>query len=966
MLVAAGGASKRLLRPPIRTFGPILSNKNIPKPQARELPTKMPDKSILVMSTMMTAHFDEVMGRALDEFWPNHWPVKIFTAEKPFTLALLEALEGIAGPVLLTMGDQIPMAPTNQGMLDYAFQKISRKEWDVALMLAHKRIVVEGEEQEGWRRVAKDSNWRFNLNPLICGADLLRKLAQDCLNQKIVDPWKFEWQAASQCRDLQVFRTVAPVDPFPVLRHGFMVRGWIKRKEYNVLRRQLGLSDYVGPEKISWDGFLKTQDVGQSGDGFHYGGDPATYYPEMWSSFVKDFNIKSVLDVGCGEGHSSKFFADLGCSVSAIDGSPKVLEHNVFKDVVVHDLSIGPFAKPVDLVWCSEVVEHIEEKHLKNVLDTLCQGKWLLLSHAQPGQKGTHHVNCQNDDYWIKKIEERGYIYEGKMTEGWREKTSGFWKKNGLVFKRGEASLLHRLQTRRIGSFEFDVMIARELTEKKPLLLCGLWCGEFGWELGYWRPRILKALRENRDHHRIVVGDFGHQCLYDGLYDEYWALKQLPEGERRGIHKNDAKGYAFEQAVNVALNEGLQPEMHIVPRGRPDPVKGETIGSTRMGEDLLKKANLKEPFYIIFPRSGILHTKNPSRIRPKEEWEALSAFLSKSGTVVNSGRRGNDRNGSLFDVKNTTHVEDLAELRYQLDLSIAVLKHCQKSFNTDSGGMHLALGAGADVVAFGKLEGFPSLKEPKNVKDAYEYIKTASGEATRKSVKSVSLLLDVHIVDHCNLNCADCSHNSHLSPTKFHDLEELTSQIRALQEVCEIKRLHVVGGEPLLHPRIDDCLQMFRSALPDAAIYLLSNGMLKERLFKLLPTLKKEGINTSISKYPINVDYHQIWKTLKDGGASVKVGMGKWRKWFNDDGNEDWSGMKWCESRAGASLYDGEVYPCCNAPYLKFRTKLEEAPSVKIDENFPENWLKLLKTFPFKICRWCLKEKPEIAWRRTL
>ena len=45
--------------------------------------------------------------------------------------------------------------------------------------------------------------------------------------------------------------------------------------------------------------------------GYIQGGDPGTWCPHLWSWIVKEFEIRSVLDVGCGEGHSTKFFHDL-------------------------------------------------------------------------------------------------------------------------------------------------------------------------------------------------------------------------------------------------------------------------------------------------------------------------------------------------------------------------------------------------------------------------------------------------------------------------------------------------------------------------------------------------------------------------------------------------------------------------------------------------------------------------------
>ena len=48
-------------------------------------------------------------------------------------------------------------------------------------------------------------------------------------------------------------------------------------------------------------------------------GDPATWFPGLWSWASETLGVDSVLDVGCGEGHSTKFFAGLGCRVLGVD-----------------------------------------------------------------------------------------------------------------------------------------------------------------------------------------------------------------------------------------------------------------------------------------------------------------------------------------------------------------------------------------------------------------------------------------------------------------------------------------------------------------------------------------------------------------------------------------------------------------------------------------------------------------------
>lgn len=171
--------------------------------------------------------------------------------------------------------------------------------------------------------------------------------------------------------------------------------------------------------------------------GFVEGGDPGSYYPEVWDKLIKDFEIKSVIDVGCGEGHAAKYFHDKGCTVFAIDGSKKVLENAVIDNIIINDYTKGKlesWIKDVDLVWCCEFVEHVEEEFLANILDTFTRAGVVVMTHALPGQGGHHHVNEQEDEYWIRKMREIGFVCDWIKTLEYRELAHDYFQKSGLVF----------------------------------------------------------------------------------------------------------------------------------------------------------------------------------------------------------------------------------------------------------------------------------------------------------------------------------------------------------------------------------------------------------------------------------------------------------------------------------------------------------------------------------------------------
>ena len=146
------------------------------------------------------------------------------------------------------------------------------------------------------------------------------------------------------------------------------------------------------------------------GGGNLFYGDPASFSPNVFKYVMERFNVKSVLDVGAGLGNVGRYLIDtFKVPVLGIDGLPFNVKNCAYP-IVEHNLTKGGFVcSPVDLTVCVEVVEHIEEKYLDSLLDTLTNGRFILMTHALPGTGGEFHYNEQPSEYWIEKLATRGY-----------------------------------------------------------------------------------------------------------------------------------------------------------------------------------------------------------------------------------------------------------------------------------------------------------------------------------------------------------------------------------------------------------------------------------------------------------------------------------------------------------------------------------------------------------------------------
>lgn len=160
----------------------------------------------------------------------------------------------------------------------------------------------------------------------------------------------------------------------------------------------------------------------------------------------EEFQIQSMLDVGCGPGGMVELAHKSGLEAFGIDGDSKIQDRWFDKSkFMLHDFTIGsaPINRTFDLCWSVEFVEHVHAEYIPNFVAAFQKCKVLFMTHAVPGQGGYHHVNEQPEEYWLEQIESYGFKFNRDYTNKLREVTTmntngGRWapyvKLTGLVF----------------------------------------------------------------------------------------------------------------------------------------------------------------------------------------------------------------------------------------------------------------------------------------------------------------------------------------------------------------------------------------------------------------------------------------------------------------------------------------------------------------------------------------------------
>ena len=126
--------------------------------------------------------------------------------------------------------------------------------------------------------------------------------------------------------------------------------------------------------------------------------------------------------------------------------------------------------------------------------------------------------------------------------------------------------------------------------------------------------------------------------------------------------------------------------------------------------------------------------------------------------------------------------------------------------------------------------------------------------------------LEHHIVDHCNLKCGGCSHFSPIADEWFESIEDFTKDFTELAKKTEGKVgvIRLMGGEPLLHPKVEDFLKITRNLFPNSQIQIVTNGLLIHKLGEIFKKVCNDyNILVCVSNYGLNLDLREILNGFK-------------------------------------------------------------------------------------------------------
>jgi 2-polyprenyl-3-methyl-5-hydroxy-6-metoxy-1,4-benzoquinol methylase len=152
-------------------------------------------------------------------------------------------------------------------------------------------------------------------------------------------------------------------------------------------------------------------------------------------NYFRSKEILNVLDLGCGMGDYARSFVNEGFECDAYDGNPNTVSLTRGLGKVLDFSEDFDLEKTYDCVLTLEVGEHIPKEFEQTFLNNVTKHSKdkIILSWAVIGQGGDGHVNCQNNDYIIEQMKNRGFDIDMVSSNLLRTYATAPWFKNTIM-----------------------------------------------------------------------------------------------------------------------------------------------------------------------------------------------------------------------------------------------------------------------------------------------------------------------------------------------------------------------------------------------------------------------------------------------------------------------------------------------------------------------------------------------------
>lgn len=237
-------------------------------------------------------------------------------------------------------------------------------------------------------------------------------------------------------------------------------------------------------------------------------------------------------------------------------------------------------------------------------------------------------------------------------------------------------------------------------------------------------------------------------------------------------------------------------------------------------------------------------------------------------------------------------------------------------------------------------------------------------------------IIEIHLADHCNLNCGGCSHFAPLvHGEEYASLDKFKNDLTRLRKLFnDVYEIRLMGGEPLLHPDINAFIDYSRQVFTKARIAISTNGVLLPKMpAAFWQACARNDAYVKMTRYPIRLDITRIKSLGQEHHVRIKIPpqVNEFFQFVNPAGDSNPArSFRICRSMYTTPfLRDGKLYSCSFAPHVKyfnahFAQQIPVSPGDYVDLTSDVSAADVIDflNHPIPLCAWCKTSRSPIKW----
>lgn len=239
--------------------------------------------------------------------------------------------------------------------------------------------------------------------------------------------------------------------------------------------------------------------------------------------------------------------------------------------------------------------------------------------------------------------------------------------------------------------------------------------------------------------------------------------------------------------------------------------------------------------------------------------------------------------------------------------------------------------------------------------------------------------VEFHLADHCNLNCAGCTHFAPYADKRLADIKQVERDFARLKVLFRnIRHIRIMGGEPLLHPDAAAFVRLTREMFPHSRVRLVTNGIKllegSDFIREVLAALRETGVGVDWTLYPpLEKRRAEIERLCAESGVNLRISensafLARMRPKGDAPVAKSFS---WCRQLIYCPLLDnGRIYLCAQAHYIGYYnraagTYIASDEGVDIHTASAREILLYLMR-PSSACAYCDAGMRHFAWKNEV